>query len=87
MFAASKVDELYQSLNKKNAEVYIQRSRQLYTSSPMRTKLFTWTMEELEITAMADPALNGKENVIKHMREIDKDRFVKFQYFFSSDLM
>jgi hypothetical protein len=32
-------------------------------------------MENLEITAMADTSIHGKDNVITHMKEIDKDRF------------
>ena len=73
---ASKIDELYSSLNKKSAEVYIQRSRQLYASSPMRTKLFTWTLDNVDILALADSSLHGKENVVNIMKEIDKDTWV-----------
>ncbi|CAH1800950.1 unnamed protein product [Owenia fusiformis] len=73
LLPASKVDELYASLRKKNAEVYIKRSMQLYRNAPIRTKLFTWQMENVEIMAFADTSLHGKENCVKQMREIDKD--------------
>lgn len=41
----------------------------------MRKRLFTWAMEDLEILAFADLSFHGKENVVKHMQEIDKDRY------------
>ncbi|XP_060562860.1 LOW QUALITY PROTEIN: protein hobbit-like [Ruditapes philippinarum] len=70
---AHKIDEVYASLAKSSSDIYIQRSRQLYQITPLRTKLFTWSMENLEITAMADTSIHGKDNVITHMKEIDKD--------------
>ena len=73
--AASKIEELYVSLHKKSAEVYIHRSGQLYSATPMRHKLFQWTLDNLEIVAMADPTLHGKENVVTHMKEIDQERY------------
>ncbi|XP_048751983.2 protein hobbit-like isoform X2 [Ostrea edulis] len=70
---ADKLQELYASLDKKSSEIYIQRSRQLYQQTLMRRRLFTWTMEDLEIIALADLSFHGKDNVVKHMKEIDTD--------------
>lgn len=70
---ADKLQELYASLAKKSSEIYIQRSQKLYEQTPMRNRLFTWAMEDLEILAFADLSFHGKENVVKHMQEIDKD--------------
>ncbi|XP_052074223.1 protein KIAA0100-like isoform X2 [Mytilus californianus] len=67
------IEELYASLTKKSSDIYVKRSRLLYANTPMRTKLFTWTMKDLEIIAMADLSYHGKENAVKHMREIDSD--------------
>ncbi len=69
-----KVEELYESLSKKSAEIYIDRSKKLYATVPIRTKLFTWQLTNLEIVALADPSIHGKDNVIKNMKEIDPDR-------------
>ncbi len=69
-----KVEELYESLSKKSAEIYIDRSKKLYATVPIRSKLFTWQLTNLEIVALADPSIHGKENVIKNMKEIDPDR-------------
>ncbi|XP_025090124.1 protein KIAA0100-like isoform X2 [Pomacea canaliculata] len=69
----SKREELYASLYKKSSEIYIQRSRQLYSNGPIRKQLLTWLMEDLEIVALADISYHGRENVIKVMKEIDRD--------------
>lgn len=70
---AGKVDELYASLNKKNAEIYVQRSKQMYRAVPPRTRLFAWCMNDIKVMALADTSIHGTENVIKMMREIDPD--------------
>ena len=63
--------ELFESLDKKSSDIYIQRSRLLYTNQPMRTKLFTWLMEDVEIIAYADMSFHGTENAVKHLKDID----------------
>ena len=73
---SKRVEELYESLSRKNAEIYVQRSRQLYAAAPMRTKLFTWELKKVEIVALADPSIHGKENVVSHMKQIDPDRYI-----------
>ncbi len=73
---SKRVEELYESLSRKNAQIYVQRSRQLYDATPMRTRLFTWELKRIEIVALADPSVHGKENVVKNMRQIDPDRYV-----------
>lgn len=70
---ANKVEELYNNLNKLNAQIYIQRSKQMKTQLPVRTRLFAWLMTDLEIIILADPSLHGPENVVKIMTEIDTD--------------
>lgn len=61
---AGKVEELYASLKKKNAEIYVQRSKQMMLAGPPRTRLFAWSMTDVEIMILADPAIHGTENVI-----------------------
>ncbi|XP_076453404.1 protein hobbit-like isoform X2 [Babylonia areolata] len=68
-----KKEELYASLYKKSSEIYIQRSMQMYGNGAMRTQLFTWLMEDLEIIALADTSYHGRDNVITVMTDIDKD--------------
>lgn len=69
---ARKVEELYANLNKKNAEIYVQRSKQMYRV-PARTRLFAWCMSDVKIMALADPSIHGTENVVRIIREIDPD--------------
>ncbi|XP_018400358.1 PREDICTED: protein KIAA0100 [Cyphomyrmex costatus] len=68
-----KVEELYASLNKKNAEIYVQRWKQMQRASPARTRLFAWTMLDLEILALADPSINGTEKAVRALREMDSE--------------
>lgn len=46
---AGKVEELYNNLKKRNAEIYIQRSKQMLKQVPARTRLLTWSMTNVEI--------------------------------------
>ncbi|CAG9812625.1 unnamed protein product [Phaedon cochleariae] len=68
---AGKVEELYATLKKRNAEIYVQRSKLMYKAAPPRTRLFAWNMTNVEILILADPSIHGAENVIRTMREID----------------
>lgn len=68
-----KVEELYESLNKKNAEIYVQRWKQMQRAGPARTRLFAWTMLDIEILILADPTINGTENAVRALREMDAE--------------
>ncbi|KAL3273176.1 hypothetical protein HHI36_014630 [Cryptolaemus montrouzieri] len=69
---AGTVDDLFSKLKKKNAEIYVQRSKQMQLT-PARTRLFAWNMTKLEIVVLADPSIYGLNNVINIMREIDAE--------------
>ena len=67
----AKVEELHRSLKEKDSETYIKRSKQMYDSTPARSALFTWIMEDVLIFALADPTMDGYENAVKNLEEID----------------
>ncbi|XP_028274878.1 protein KIAA0100-like isoform X2 [Parambassis ranga] len=71
LLPARKIEELYSSLEKKHIEIYIQRSRRLYSNTPMRKSLLTWTVSDLELVALADQSLHGPERVREQLRDID----------------
>uniref|UniRef100_A0A674CK67 Bridge-like lipid transfer protein family member 2 n=1 Tax=Salmo trutta TaxID=8032 RepID=A0A674CK67_SALTR len=71
LLPARKIEELYTSLERKHIEIYIQRSRRLYSNTPMRKSLLTWTVSDLELVALADQSLHGPERVREQLREID----------------
>lgn len=73
LLPAETLAELHASLVKKNSEIYIQRSKQIKESGPTRTRLIAWILTDLEIMALADPSLHGKDNVTRIMREIDAE--------------
>ncbi|CAB1347938.1 unnamed protein product [Coregonus sp. 'balchen'] len=71
LLPARKIEELYTSLERKHIEIYIQRSRRLYSNTPMRKSLLTWTVSDLELLALADQSLHGPERVREQLRDID----------------
>ncbi|KAH0511375.1 hypothetical protein LTLLF_147890 [Microtus ochrogaster] len=71
LLPARKIEELYASLERKNIEIYIQRSRRLYGNTPMRRALLTWSLAGLELVALADSSFHGPERVIEQVRELD----------------
>uniref|UniRef100_A0A3Q1BVQ7 FMP27/BLTP2/Hobbit GFWDK motif-containing RBG unit domain-containing protein n=1 Tax=Amphiprion ocellaris TaxID=80972 RepID=A0A3Q1BVQ7_AMPOC len=71
LLPARKIEELYSSLEKKHIEIYIQRSRRLYSNTPMRKSLLTWTVSDLELVVLADQSLHGPERVREQLRDID----------------
>uniref|UniRef100_A0A8C0GPD0 Bridge-like lipid transfer protein family member 2 n=1 Tax=Chelonoidis abingdonii TaxID=106734 RepID=A0A8C0GPD0_CHEAB len=71
LLPARKIEELYASLERKNIEIYIQRSRRLYANMPMRKALLTWTLSNLELVALADESFHGVERVLEQMRDLD----------------
>lgn len=71
LLPARKIEELYASLERKHIEIYIQRSRRLYASTPMRKALLTWSVTKLELVAVADHSLHGHERMRELLCEID----------------
>ncbi|GAB1296519.1 Protein KIAA0100 [Apodemus speciosus] len=71
LLPARKIEELYASLERKNIEIYIQRSRRLYGNTPMRRALLTWSLAGLELVALADVSFHGPERVTEQVRELD----------------
>lgn len=71
LLPARKIEELYASLEKKNIEIYIQRSHRLYANTPMRKALLTWTMSDLELVALANESFHGAEQVLQQIQELD----------------
>lgn len=77
LLPAAKVEELYASLRKINAQVYVQRSKQMKLQAPVRTRLFAWLISNLEINLLVDPSIFGAETVVKIMTEIDSERYTR----------
>ncbi|CAL1281511.1 unnamed protein product [Larinioides sclopetarius] len=73
LLPSEKINLLYSKLAKKNAEIYIQRSQQLYQKGSMRTSLCTWTLEDVDILAIADTSYHGTERVVNRMKLLDPE--------------
>ena len=70
MFPKEKIDELLAKMKVKNAEIYVQRAKRFCEP---RTRLLEWVVMGLEVTVVADPSLQGKANVLRHMKECDRE--------------
>ena len=55
-------------------EIYVQRAQRMYETRPMRTALFRWEMEQVDLIALADPSLHQYDNIIRNIQEMDPDR-------------
>lgn len=73
LLPAGTIEELYANLVKKDSEIYIQRSKKINEAGPTRTRLIAWLLTDLQIMAMADPSIHGKQNVVAVIREIDSE--------------
>lgn len=72
LLPAGYVEELNEKLIKKNSEIYIDRSKKMYETTP-RTRLFAWIMTDLKLYFMDDPSIHGYNNVTRTMQEIDEE--------------
>lgn len=66
---AGKVDELWANLKIKNSDIYVQRSKLMYKAAPQRTRLFAWSMADVELMVMSDFLLQPLDK----MQEMDPD--------------
>ncbi|CAG2170224.1 unnamed protein product, partial [Oppiella nova] len=73
LLPASKLDELHNAFAKQNANTYIERSKKLYDSSPMRTRLFCVKIEGMELEVVNDSSYNSYEQKVSILRRIDNE--------------
>ena len=71
--ADKKVQTLYDKLHIQNDSIYCQRARELYSldTEVPRLQLFTVSLHQLKVLVMADPTMAGRENLVKHITNID----------------
>ena len=66
MFPKERIDELLANLNKRNAEIYVQRAKEL-NKVESRTRLFECNLENVELAILSDPSMQGRNNVLEMM--------------------
>lgn len=72
--APSKLEELYAALYKKNADIYIQRSKQLNKTANMaRSCVFTVRLEGVSVQVAADMSYHTYDNAVEVLRSVDSE--------------
>ena len=72
------VQNIYESLELKDSEIYCQRAKKLYESAESleTIALFQLSMSGIEILAMSDSSMLGREKLVACVKEMDSIRFV-----------
>ena len=70
MFPKEKIEELLSNLSKKNADIFVQRAKEL-GKMESRTRLFECNLGRVEVAVLADPSMLGQDNVLGHMMQCD----------------
>mgnify|MGYP003729610511 CR=1 FL=1 len=71
MLASSIVDELNRALAKKNSDIYIQRSKQLYSSEIRQIPLFSTVIEEIDMKVLADSSFHQHKDIKSIVKTLD----------------
>eukprot|EP00095_Tigriopus_kingsejongensis_P007219 maker-scaffold1825_size27015-snap-gene-0.8 protein:Tk07219 transcript:maker-scaffold1825_size27015-snap-gene-0.8-mRNA-1 annotation:"upf0378 protein kiaa0100-like" len=73
MLPSNKIDELFANLLKKNAEIYIQRSKNFRQKTPRRTRLMQACYNSLKLHILSDQSLAGWDNMTRFMKAVEPD--------------
>ena len=69
---SGKVDHLFKLLKEKDSEIYIRRSKKMYSREPLRTQLFAWRLEEVLLFVIADESLQPPRTIVQTMQDLDR---------------
>jgi hypothetical protein len=70
-YLESKLDALYQSLAKKDAQIYVERINK--AKKQVQRHLLSWRLKGFDLKAFADLSLHGKDNVLKCIRSYNPE--------------
>ena len=70
---SDKIKSLQESLNREDSMVYINRVRSIYQSNPMRHWLLRIKLSQSSLTILADPSLQGRENLVRLMEKLNPE--------------
>lgn len=73
MLASSAVDELNKAMAKKNSDIYIQRSKQLYSSGSKQVPLFSVIIEEADLKILADSSFHKHQDIKALIKTLDPE--------------
>ena len=70
MFPKEKIEELLTNLSKKNADIYVQRAKEM-NKVESRTRLFECNLGSVEVAILADPSMQGRDNILQQLVQCD----------------
>lgn len=84
MMASSVVEELNRALAKKNSDIYIQRSKQLYLSEVKQVPLFSVVIEEADLKLIADSSYHQHCDIKQLMKSLNTEALLNDDINFST---
>ena len=73
LFLDPKFQVLLDRLETLNSDIYIRRHKQMNVTS----QLVVWSAKDIDITSLADESFIGTENLLRHLKEIDRSRLIE----------
>ena len=73
-FVVRRVQNLYESLVETNDSIYCQRVKEMYTSEPLKTHLFSVNLQQTYLLLISDTTMLGRDNLMIHLQDIDNLR-------------
>ena len=76
LLTAKKIQSLYDALVVKDCQIYCHRARELHNSPDLgREELLVFSLERVQLWAMSDPSMLGRDRLVGHMKDMDDIRF------------
>jgi len=80
MLASSIVEELNRALAKKNSDIYIQRSKQLYSSEARMVPLFSVVIEEADLKILADSSYHKHHDIRSIIKSLNPESQLNVEF-------
>ena len=73
MLPSMKIEELFNNLRKKNADIYVQRAKSLKNNINKRTRLLSINLSSMELCIFSDSSMTGKEKIMEFIHRVDRE--------------
>ena len=73
MLPSVKIEELFNNLKKKNADIYVKRAKSLKSNINKRTRLLSLNLSSMELCIFSDKSMTGKEKTMNFIHSVDNE--------------